>query len=49
MMERFFYAEGYNRALDDIIVFLKTSDAVSVDDLVSRLKKSKISFNQVEL
>jgi len=47
-LEKFFIAEGYNKALDDVIVFLKTSDAVSVDDLVSRLEKSKISFNEVE-
>jgi len=47
-LEKFVFAEGYNKALDDVIVFLKTSDAVSVDDLVSRLEKSKISFNEVE-
>ncbi len=49
-MERFFYSEGYNRALDDVIVLLKTSDAISAEDLMDRLEKCKIrSFTDVEL
>lgn len=48
-LEKFFYCEGYNRALDDVIVFLKSSDAISVEDLMDRLEKSKIrSFTDVE-
>ena len=49
-MERFFYAEGYNRALDDVICLIASSDVSSFDDLVERLEKSKIkSFIEVEL
>lgn len=50
-MERFFYSEGYNRALDDVIVLIKTSsDISSFEDLVDRLEKCKIRcFTEVEL
>ena len=50
-MERFFYSEGYNRALDDVIVLIKTSsDISSFEDLVDRLEKCKIrSFMDVDL
>ena len=50
-MEKFFYSEGYNRALDDVICLIKTSsDVSSFDDLVERLEKCKIkSFTEVEL
>lgn len=49
-MEKFFYSEGYNRALDDVIVLLKTSDGLSLEDLMDRLEKSKIrNFNEVIL
>lgn len=35
--------EGYNRALDDVVVLIKTSSDVScLEDLVDRLEKSKI-------
>lgn len=43
--------QGYNRALDDVIIFLKTSsDVPSFEELMDRLEKSKIrNFNEVKL
>lgn len=49
-MEKFFYSEGYNRALDDVIILIKTSDELSLEDLMDRLEKSKIrNFNEMVL
>lgn len=50
-MEKFFFSEGYNRALDDVIVLIKTSsDTLTLEDLMCRLEKCKIrNFNEVEL
>lgn len=49
-MEKFFYMEGYNRAVDDMMVLLVTSGEIGKDELLDKLKKFKLrSFNEVEL
>lgn len=50
-MEKFFYCEGYNRALDDVIVLILTSsEKLSSEELIDRLEKCKLrSFNEIEL
>lgn len=47
-MEKYFYADGYNKALDDVATLIRTSD-VSIDELLDILEISKINFNDVDV
>ena len=47
-MEKYFFAEGYNKALDDVITLIATSD-VDMVELVDILEISKLDFTEVEL
>lgn len=47
-MEKYFYMNGYNKALDDVITLIATSD-VSIDELVDILEVSKVDWSEVEL
>ncbi len=47
-MEKYFYMNGYNKALDDVIALISTSD-VGIDELVDILEVSKVDWTEVEL
>lgn len=47
-MEKYFYMNGYNKALDDVISLISTSN-VSIEDLVDILELCKINWSEVEL
>lgn len=41
-MEKYFYSVGYNKALDDVITLIITSNGLVLEDLMDRVEKSKI-------
>lgn len=47
-MEKYFFADGYNKALDDVVALINTSN-VSIEELVDILELSKLNWSEVEL